>query len=148
MLGAVAVGPVAVGTAACTETPEEPPPPDPLVELAERARADATTATAVASAVPALAAAAGEVAAARGEHASALRAEVDRERPPASSTSPKPPAGEQPPADQASARTLLVEALASAQQQAADLVASLPTYRAGLVGSVAASCASLREVLA
>jgi hypothetical protein len=145
----VAVG-VTVGAAACTETPEKPPPPDPLADLAARAKADAATASAVATAVPALAAAAGEIAAAREEHATALRAEVDRERPPVSSTSPKPsaPPAEQPPADPAAARTLLIEALTSAEKQAGELVATLPTYRAGLVGSVAAGCASLREVLA
>lgn len=147
--------PVAAGTVACTEPPEPPPPPDPLADLAARARADAATATAVASAVPELAAAAGEVAAVREEHANALRAEVDRERPPVSSTTSAPssapssaPPAEQPPADAAAARTLLAEALTSAEKQAGDLVASLPTYRAGLVGSVAAGCACLREVLA
>jgi hypothetical protein len=141
----------AAGAGACTSTPEERPP-DPLAALADRARADAATASAVASAVPALAAAAGEVAAARGEHASALRAEVARERPPASSpstessTASSAPAA--PPNDPAAARTLLADALTAAQKEAAELVASVPRYRAGLVGSVAASCASLREVLA
>ncbi|WP_233161036.1 hypothetical protein [Actinophytocola xanthii] len=138
----------AAGTGACTGTPEEPPAPDPLVELAARARADAATASAVAAAVPALAAAAGEVAGARGEHAAALRAEVDRERPPVSSSSAPPPEPASPPADVAAARALLVDALTAAQKEAGTLVASLPRYRAGLVGSVAASCASLREVLA
>jgi hypothetical protein len=131
----------AAGATACTGAPEEPPAPDPLADLASRARA-------VATAVPALAAAAGEVAAARGEHAAALQAEVDRERPPVSSSSAPPPDPASPPGDPAAARTLLVEALTSAQKEAADLVAAVPRYRAGLVGSVAASCASLREVLA
>ncbi|WP_245812122.1 hypothetical protein [Actinophytocola xinjiangensis] len=141
-------GGLAVGTVACTEEPEPPPPPDPLADLAASARADADAATAIVSAVPALAAVAGEVAAARDEHATALRAEVDRERPPVSSSTPPssaPPAD--PPADEAAARELLAGSLDAAHQQAADLVAGLPAYRAGLVGSVAAGCASLRVVL-
>ncbi|MCT2584660.1 hypothetical protein [Actinophytocola gossypii] len=142
----VAAG-TAAGAAGCTETPEDAPP-DPLAELAARARADATTAQAVKSAVPALAEAAGVVAEARGEHARALRAEVERARPPVSSSSAAPPEGEQPPADAGAARTLLLDALTAAERQAAELVASLPRHRAGLVGSVAAGCASLREVLA
>lgn len=144
----VAAG-VAAGTVACTEEPEPPPPPDPLAELAAVARADAAAATAIVSAVPALAAVAGEVAAARDEHATALRAEVDRERPPVSSTAPASsvPPPDPPPGDEASARALLAESLDAAHKQAADLVAGLPAYRAGLVGSVAAGCASLRVVL-
>jgi hypothetical protein len=144
VLRGIALLSVAVGVAGCTETPEEPPPPDPLADLAARARADAALAEAVTPVLPAAA----EVAAARGEHASALREEVDRARPPASSTSPAPPKVEQPPADPAAARTALLDALTSAEKQAAGLIASVPAYRAGLVGSVAAGCASLREVLA
>jgi len=131
----------------CTE-PEQPPPPDPLADLAAQARADAATATAVAGAVPALAVPAKAVAAARGEHATALQKEVDRERPPVSSTKPKPPAAGKPPAGAAAARKSLLDALTAAEQAAAKLVPSVPRYRAGLVGSVAAGCASLREVVA
>jgi hypothetical protein len=131
----------------CTE-PDEPPPPDPLADLAARARTDAASATAVAGAVPALAVAAKAVAQARGEHATALQKEVDRERPPASSTKPKPAENTKPPAGAAAARKSLADALTAAEQEAAKLVPGVPRYRAGLVGSVAAGCASLREVLA
>lgn len=130
--------------ASCTEEPAAPPPPDPLADLAARARIDAEFATVIATATPALAAAATAIAEARAEHASVLQAEVDRERPPASSTAPPTSSAAQPPADGAAA---LAEALTSAQRQAADLVPSLPRYRAGLVGSVAAGCASLQVVL-
>ncbi|WP_460402137.1 ferritin-like domain-containing protein, partial [Actinophytocola sediminis] len=72
-------------------------------------------------------------------------AEVDRERPPPSSvtSAPKTTPPAPPPTDQAAAQALLVEALTSAEKQAAELVATLPAHRAGLVGSVAAACASL-----
>jgi hypothetical protein len=41
----------------------------------------------------------------------------------------------------------MVDALAAAEKRAGELVASVPRYRAGLLGSVAAGCASLRVVL-
>lgn len=130
---------------ACTSEPEAPPPPDPLADLAAQARTDAALATAIASAQPALAAPAAEIAAARTEHAKVLQAEVDRARPPVSSSksAPKTTAPEVP-ADGAAA---LVKALTDAEKQAADLVPSVPRYRAGMLGSVAAGCASLRVVL-
>jgi len=130
--------------AACTPEPETPPPPDPLADLAAQARTDAALAKAIASAQPALAAKATEVADARTEHAKVLQAEVDRARPPVSSTSAPKTTAPEVPADGAAA---LVEALTNAEKQAADLVPSAPRYRAGMLGSVAAGCASLRVVL-
>jgi hypothetical protein len=140
-LGALAA---LVPVVACTPEPSAPPPPDPLAELAARARADAALASAVATAQPAVAAAATEIAEARTEHATALQTEVDRERPPVSSSSARPPAAPEVPADGVAA---LLDALETAEKQAADLVPSVPRYRAGLLGSVAAGCASLRVVL-
>jgi hypothetical protein len=129
---------------ACTPEPAAPPPPDPLADLAAQARADATLATAIASAQPALAAAATEVADARTEHAKVLQAEVDRARPPVSSSKPaRKTTAPEVPADGAAA---LVKALTDAEKQAADLVPSVPRYRAGMLGSVAAGCASLLVV--
>lgn len=130
---------------ACTPEPEQPPPPDPLAALAKQARADAATATAIAAAQPDLAPAATEVATARTEHAKVLQAEVDRARPPVSSSaSAKPTTTPEVPADGLAA---LVDALTSAEKAAADLVQTVPRYRAGMLGSVAAGCASLRVVL-
>jgi hypothetical protein len=131
--------------AACTPEPETPPPPDPLADLAAQARTDAALAAAIASAQPALAAKAAEVADARTAHAKVLQAEVDRARPPVSSTSAPKTTTPEVPADGAAA---LVEALTNAEKQAADLVPSAPRYRAGMLGSVAAGCASLRVVFA
>jgi hypothetical protein len=144
---AVLVGIVVGAVAACTD-PEPPPPPDPLSALLARAEADRALAAAVAAALPALKAPAGEVARVRGDHATALRTEVERERPPTpSSTTAPPPAPPKAPADAAAAKKALVDALTKAQEEATALVASLPRHRAGMVGSVVAACASLREVL-
>jgi hypothetical protein len=140
-LGALAA---LVPVAACTPEPSKPPPPDPLADLAAQARTDAALASSVADAQPGLAAAATEVAKARTEHARVLQAEVDRARPPVSSSSSVPPAKPEVPADGARA---LVDALTAAEKAAADLVPSAPRYRAGMLGSVAAGCASLRVVL-
>ncbi|HVK22844.1 MAG TPA: hypothetical protein VM677_15920 [Actinokineospora sp.] len=136
---------------ACTPEPEKPLPPDPLVELAAQARADTATAQAIATAVTALANPAGEIAKIRAEHATVLQAEADRERPPKSGApTSAPPTTTVPPTptDAAGAKAFLVEALTAAEQKAAAVVAGVPRHRAGMVGSVAAACASLREVLA
>ena len=136
VLFAVAAAPLAV---ACTAEPAPPPPPDPLSALAAQARADAKLAQTLTTP------AAAEIAKARETHATLLQAEVDRERPPLSSTVPPAPTTPPTPPDPLAAmRTALDEAV----RDASALVASLPAYRAGLVGSVAAGCASLREVLA
>ncbi|MFL6123192.1 hypothetical protein [Actinophytocola sp.] len=135
-----------VPVAACTPDPSKPPPPDPLADLAAQARTDAALAKAIAAAQPAAAAAATAVAQARTEHARVLQAEVDRATPP-----PSPPSGSSSKAPEpqvpADGVTALVDAMTSAEKAASDLVPSVPRYRAGLLGSVAAGCASLRVVL-
>jgi hypothetical protein len=131
---------LAAPVAACTSAPPPPPPPDPLAELAARARADAV----MASAVSGLA----DVARVRTEHAEALQREVDRERPPSGSSTPAPPSSTTAPVDPAAAKTALVAGLTATEQRIAELIGTVPRYRAGLLGSVAAGCASLREVLA
>ncbi|GLZ31195.1 hypothetical protein Lesp02_33830 [Lentzea sp. NBRC 105346] len=138
MLLAVAVSPLAV---ACT-TPPPPPPPDPLVELAAAARNDAALAS-LATGIPAAA----EVAKNRTEHAERLQAEIDRERPPSTVSSTPTPAPTTPPTPPDPVAALRA-ALDDSQRKAAALVPTLPTHRAGLVGSISAGCASLLEVLA
>jgi hypothetical protein len=140
-LGALAA---LVPVAACTADSEAPKAPDPLAALAAKARSDAALAAAIADAQPGVAAAATEVAKARTEHAKVLQKEVDRLNPPVTTSSSKPPAPPEVPADGA---TALDEALTSAEKAAANLVPSVEKYRAGLLGSVAAGCASLRVVL-
>lgn len=131
----------------CTE--EEPPPPDPLAKVAARARADAAAAEAIAAAVPRLAGPAGVVAEARAEQAAAVQREIDRLRPPptGASTAPSKPKGTAP-RGPAKARAALRDALRAAEREAAELVRTVPPHRAGLLGSVAAGCACLREVVA
>ncbi|HEY8371451.1 MAG TPA: hypothetical protein VIL00_01790 [Pseudonocardiaceae bacterium] len=135
---------------ACSN-PEPPPGPDPLEALVERARADAALARAVAEAHPTLAPqAVAAVVADRTAHAETLAQEVYRARPDLStppSASSTPTAAPTVPPNATAALAALQEALTTAQDQAAALVPTLPTYRAGLVGSVAASCSALREVL-
>lgn len=132
--------------AACT-TPAPPPPPDRLLPLLTAANADAATAKAAAAAFADNAATLGVIATVRQQQAAALRQEVDRAT---GSTPASAPAGSSPaaaPASEAAVTAQLVQGLVTAQHQAADLVASTPRYRAGLVGSVAAGCASLTEAL-
>ncbi|GAA3839944.1 hypothetical protein GCM10022243_02830 [Saccharothrix violaceirubra] len=135
LLLALAAAPLA---AACTTPPPQPPPPDALEPLLRAARSDAALAEAVG---------APETAAARTEHAKSLQAELDRAMPrisgsPVATTtavSATPPAN--------ATREALITAIKAAQKQAVDLLPGVPTYRAGLVGSIAAGCASLLEVL-
>lgn len=108
--------------------------------MAAQARADAALAARLTS-VPAAA----EIAKARETHARLLQAEVDRERPPLSSTAPPvPTSAPTPPNPVAALRTALDDSV----RAASGVIGTVPSYRAGLVGSVAAGCASLREVLA
>ncbi|RJQ82879.1 hypothetical protein D5S17_01340 [Pseudonocardiaceae bacterium YIM PH 21723] len=123
--------------------------PDPLLGMSSRAQGDVRLVKDVAAAHPTLSAKLSDIRQAREKHELALTEEVRRangrtDRP---STGPAPSVAPVPP-DQAAALSLLIDALKSSEKQAADLAASVPAYRAGLVGSIAASCAALREVLA
>ncbi|MFD2422619.1 ferritin-like domain-containing protein [Amycolatopsis pigmentata] len=106
--------------------------PDPLAPLAEQARADADAAHQVQGA------AAAQMATLRSAHAQALQAEVDRLNRPKSATHPDTPSG--------AGVSGLRARLATARQQAENLVPSLQGFRAGLVAAVAAGCAGLQEV--
>jgi hypothetical protein len=138
-------------TAACTSTPP-PAPPDPLRPMLTAATRDAATAKAAAAAFtdngPTLAV----VAAVRQQQATALRAEVNRAAGVSPGATPTTtPSGKPPPSpkltDESAVTTQLLAGLATAQRQAAALMPKLPRYRTGLVGSVAAGCASLAEAL-
>lgn len=159
--------------AGCVESaPVAPEGPDPLEQPARRAETDSDLAQAVAQMAAqsttqsapeagtqtgaetgiALAAAARALAADRTAHAIMLRGELHRARPapvpssvaPSALPAPAPPlAG----ADLASARAALLQSVHSAQDEASRLVALLPGYRAALLASVAACCASHAAVL-
>jgi hypothetical protein len=134
----------------CSSSARAPSGPDPLESPARRAEADAALAQAVgqteAQANPALAASARELAADRMMHATALRAELRRARPvPASTSAVPPPAAAAP--GLSAARTALAQAARAAQDEAAGLVVTLPGYRAALLASVAACCATHAALL-
>ena len=143
--GAALVMATAALAAGCTSPPPAPTP-DPLQPMLNAATADATTASAAAKAFADNSATLSVIASVRGQQATALRTEVDRAAavtsPPAASSSAAPP-----PTDEASVTATLLADLTAEQQEAARLMPSLPRYRAGLVGSVTAGCASLAEAL-
>jgi hypothetical protein len=148
LAGAAAV--VAVGAAGCTMQPPAPPPPDPLEPLLVAALADADLADAVAVAHPRLADVSRALASDRRAHAASLRAEIRRATPspaPSSSTSGTTAPAVAVPVDAAAAATALAEATRAAADQARRLVSTVPRYRAGLVASVSACCASHLAVL-
>ncbi|GAA4619267.1 hypothetical protein [Saccharopolyspora hordei] len=147
VLRMIAASPVVAAlTTACSSAPDEP---DPLLALAKAAKSDAQLARAVAETHAGLAAVAEEVAAVRGEHARALQREIDRVNPrdPEDPPSVPEPPQRRAPGSASEATTALTDALTAARDRAAELVPTLPTHRAGLVGSVSASCASLLEVV-
>jgi hypothetical protein len=126
-----------------------PDGPDPLEQQLELARHDSDLATAAAKAAPpALARTLTEVAAGRSRHATALIEEIARaaRKPtPTSSESASPTttsatAGPPPSVDD------VVATLRSSAESATKLAPTLSGYRAGLLGSIAASCTTLYSV--
>ncbi|MGH3830931.1 MAG: DUF4439 domain-containing protein [Pseudonocardiaceae bacterium] len=142
--------------AGCTLPARAPQRPDPLETPARHAEADAALATGVAQlaaqmttqADPVLAAAARALAGDRLAHAAALRTELRRARPTPAPHGSSPPAALPPIAtpaanpDLAGARSALTQATHAAQDEATALVMTLPGYRAALLASIAACCAS------
>lgn len=124
-----------------------PPGPDPLEAPTRHAEADAALATGVAELAihtdPVLTAAAQELATDRMAHAAALRGEIHRleiHRVEPRRARPTPPAHPQP--DLASAQSALTQATHAARNEAAALVMTLPGYRAALLASISACCAT------
>ncbi len=148
MLRMAALAPVAAAFTAGCAAGSGTEGPDPLKALVTRARSDAALARAVTKAHPGLSRSATTISSIRDEHARALQREIDRVNPPegerkSAKSSPEPST----PASSDAAEKELREALRAARKQAADLVSWAPSNRAGLAGSVSASCASLLEVL-
>ncbi|MEV6429684.1 hypothetical protein [Nocardia sp. NPDC051463] len=138
--------------------------PDPLAAQEVLARADAAAATAAIALTPQRHAALTTIASERTAHADALRAEIDRvigvfgdgttpthrtrsmDTPAgtgssASASGTDVPPGAPPTIDQ------LRDRLTASQQSAADLARTLSGYRAGLVASISAACATQAGVL-
>lgn len=141
-----ALTPVAAAAiSACSTGAKEP---DELAALVRAARSDAKLAQEIARSHADLSNTATLVASTRTEHARALQREIDRVDPPDPDDPADPaPATPKNASSSGEATNALREALRSAQEKSAGITPSLPTYRAGLVGSVSASCACLLEVL-
>lgn len=117
--------------------------PDPLIPLAERARADTALITAAITADPALTDRLDPLRSARNDHAAALQTEIDRLAGAETPSTPAPvpaPAG---PADLPAVQ----QAADAAAREATGLIATLPTNRVGLVAALAACCAAYSAVL-
>lgn len=137
---------IAAPLAACTGTPPATAP-DPLRAMLTTASDDAATAKAAATAFPGDGPTLTVFGTVRQQQAGALRAEIVRAA--AGVTTTSTPVSSPPPRLGAESAVIggLKQGLVTTQHQAADLIAGLPRYRAGLVGSVAAGCASLAEAL-
>ena len=159
MLALPAAATVVAGCSGATTDRDDRP--DPLVALADAARADAALAAAVIAADPTVAARIDPLRAARTEHAAALDAEIVRvggapstappsAAPAVGTAGPTAPASATGTAAPAPAATVarVREAVAASQRGAAELVPDLPAERVGLVASVAACCATYAAVLA
>lgn len=123
----------------------DPAEPDPLIRLADAARADVALATALVAADPEFGPRIDPLLAARSDHAAALDAEVARligEVAPPTTVTPPPSAPADPTLDG------LRAALESAAFSAATTVLDLPADRIGLVASISACCATYAAVLA
>lgn len=138
-----------IGAAAPACGSKEPPGPDPLEAQLDAARRDSDLAGAAAkAAAPVLVPALTAVADQRARHATALAEELARAagKPtatPAESSTPTTAAPAGPPPSVQD----VVDALRASADSATRLVPTLSGYRAGLVGSIAASCASSFTVL-
>jgi DNA-binding transcriptional MocR family regulator len=146
LIGTAALA-VLSATAAGCGAPTPRPEVDALVAQLERARADSELASGAATAArPQIAAALNVVAAERSAHAKALSEEIDRvagDTPPTSSSSSSStstsPSGTGEPLPPPSPQDVIA-ALKQSADGAAQLAAQQSGYRAGLLGSIAASC--------
>ena len=151
LAGGVALAALGVVGSACGESPPKPPPVEELLGPLDQARRDSALATAAASAVgnpPQVAAALAVVANQRAAHARALSTEISRATGKITSSSgettgtstsaaqagPPPPPPPPPPVSD------VIDALRASAESAGRLAASASGYRAGLLGSIAASC--------
>ncbi len=144
--GAAGLALLTVTAAACgTSEPEV----DPLRAPMDQATADAEQArAAAAAAAPPLAKALTQIATERAEHARALGVEIARAagQPAPTSSTTSPTATTTAPAGPAPTVKDVVAALRRAADSAGGLAATQAGYRAGLLGSIAASCSASATV--
>ncbi|MCX5046549.1 hypothetical protein OG921_25590 [Aldersonia sp. NBC_00410] len=152
LTGAVAIAVVGGATAcAANDSGDDAPEVDPLIAAADRARADAAAAIAAIAIAPERGPALQTVADERTAHATALQDEITRAAghyedgstpsTTASATSTGTPATPPPTIDELRAR------LIRSQQDAADLARTQSDYRAGLLGSISAACATYAGIV-
>lgn len=138
-----------LGAAGTACAPSKPPEPDPLEQQAEQARQDSELAAAAAKAAPpTLAPALTEVAAERARHATVLADEVARVagKPASATSTTSATTTTAAPATPPPTVADVVAALRSSADSAAKLAPSLSGYRAGLLGSISASCVTAYTV--
>jgi hypothetical protein len=147
LAGGAALAAFGVVASACRESPPKPPAVEELLGPLDQARRDSALAGAAAAAVgnpPQIAAALTVVATQRAAHARALSTEIARaagkltsssgETASPSPTEPGAPPPPPPPMED------VVNSLRTSAESASRLVATSSGYRAGLLGSIAASC--------
>ncbi|MFI8567218.1 hypothetical protein ACIGGF_11720 [Rhodococcus sp. NPDC078407] len=150
LAGAAALSAATVSTvAACSDEEISGPELDSLTAQLRAARSDAAEATAASTVIPDYAAALAIVAAQRTEHAVALDTEIARATGASTDTSSTATtttsAPTTPPPDIAAVREMLTSSAGSA----ATVARNESGYRAGLLGSISASCTvAARVVLA
>lgn len=155
LAGGAALAALGVVVSACGESPPKQPTVEELLGPLDQARKDSALAGAAATAVglaPQIAAALTVVATQRAAHARALDTEIFRaagkfgtssselQSPspsPTAAATPAPPPAPPPPPPPLSD---VVNALQASAENASRLVATSSGYRAGLLGSIAASC--------
>jgi hypothetical protein len=161
LAGGAALAALGLVSSACGESAPSKPPVEQLLGPLDQARKDSALAGAAATAVglaPQIAAALTVVATQRAAHARALDTEIFRaagkfsatttETPspspgtPAAATPPPPPGPPAPPAPPPPPPPVseVVDALKASAENASRLVSTESGYRAGLLGSIAASC--------
>ena len=149
LAGGAALAVLGVGVSACSQSPPKPPAAEDLFGPRDQAWHDSTLAAAAATALglaPQVAAALTVVATQRAAHARALSTEISRvANKPTSSTSETSsssptPAGAAAPPPPPPPVSDVIDALRASAETATRLAATSSGYRAGLLGSVAASC--------
>jgi hypothetical protein len=148
LAGGAALAALGVVVSACGESPPKSPAAEDLLGPLDEARRDSSLAGAAAAAVgnpPQIAAALTVVATQRAAHARALATEIARAAGKLTSsssettTSPSPADAEAPPPP-APPLSDVVDSLRTSAESASRLVATSSGYRAGLLGSITASC--------
>ncbi len=143
LIGGAALG-VAVVAAACQQTPDAKPEVDDLLIQIDLAQRDATSAAAAATANAELAPALTAIAAIRRAHGVALTKELARI--PGATTTTPPSSATTSPASPPPQLEQVKTQLKDSSRSAMDLATKQSGYRAGLLASISAACASAAEV--